>query len=230
MDKLDVLLSTWLHTQPLLQVATIHRWMVIAADNDLVKGAPLVGFMWYFWFQEGLEKQNRPRIIIGGFGALVAAAASRTLAFLFPFRPRPLDVPYLHFDVPGDAFEIKGGSFPSDHAALAFAMVACIYLISPRIGILLGIYALAFIGFPRLYLGIHWPTDILGGAILGVLIVFVLNRDRVRNALARPVLNWHDNFRASFYAGMFFMMFGLMNRFEDFRELLHIAHSSFWRP
>lgn len=62
-----------------------------------------------------------------------------------------------------------GYSFPSGHTARAFAGATVLLLMSRKIGIVAMIYA-AMIGFSRLYLYVHFPTDVIAGAILGVVI------------------------------------------------------------
>ncbi|WP_458407035.1 phosphatase PAP2 family protein [Anaerotignum sp.] len=57
-------------------------------------------------------------------------------------------------------------SFPSGHTAASFAAATAIYAINRKWGIAAYIFA-AVMGFSRLYLGVHFPTDVLGGAILG---------------------------------------------------------------
>lgn len=58
-------------------------------------------------------------------------------------------------------------SFPSGHTASSFAAAAAVYLYHKKWGIAALILAAA-IAFTRLYLFVHWPTDILGGILLGI--------------------------------------------------------------
>jgi membrane-associated phospholipid phosphatase len=66
-------------------------------------------------------------------------------------------------------------SFPSGHAMCAMgiygviaAVVAALYPTARRPIIAIAIVGIALIGFSRIYLGVHWPSDVLGGYLGGV--------------------------------------------------------------
>jgi undecaprenyl-diphosphatase len=66
-------------------------------------------------------------------------------------------------------------SFPSGHATFYFALSTIVYFYNKKAGILF--YAGSFlIVVSRVFVGIHWPSDILAGAILGILMGWILNR------------------------------------------------------
>ena len=90
-------------------------------------------------------------------------------------RRRPDDVitEFVAFLIPSDKF-----SFPSGHTAAAFVMATLIAFYYPTLAGLA--YSLAsIIGFSRVLLGVHFPSDILAGAALGsfstLIAVFVYN-------------------------------------------------------
>ena len=62
--------------------------------------------------------------------------------------------------------EILDPSFPSAHAAFSFMMATLLAGWFPRYRILFYIAA-GFIGWTRIYLGLHYPTDVIAGALLG---------------------------------------------------------------
>jgi undecaprenyl-diphosphatase len=64
-------------------------------------------------------------------------------------------------------------SFPSDHATLFIALAVGVFFASRRLGTMAIAYAVLFIMFPRVYLGIHWPTDVLAGAALGMVFALI---------------------------------------------------------
>lgn len=61
----------------------------------------------------------------------------------------------------------SGSSFPSGHTATSFACATVLSFFVPRAAPAFYLLALA-IGFSRIYVGVHWPLDVLGGAVLGV--------------------------------------------------------------
>ncbi len=74
-------------------------------------------------------------------------------------------------------------SFPSGHTSSAFSLATVIALFVSRDKRWIGILSLvtaAMIGFSRLYLGVHYPTDVICGMILGIIFgisaYFLLNK------------------------------------------------------
>jgi undecaprenyl-diphosphatase len=65
------------------------------------------------------------------------------------------------------------GSFPSGHATAAFACATVIAWRVPRLAFPAFVLAGA-IAWSRVYVGVHWPLDVFGGAALGILIATAL--------------------------------------------------------
>lgn len=58
-------------------------------------------------------------------------------------------------------------SFPSGHTIFVFALATGVYLYNKKIG--KWYFALAgLVGFARVFVGVHWPYDIIGGIVLGI--------------------------------------------------------------
>lgn len=81
-------------------------------------------------------------------------------------RPRP---PFQGIDVLLRAPTAGGGSFPSNHAMNTFCLAAFLGVLFPQTRKWL--FPIAFItAYSRVYSGVHFPSDIVGGAALGCLI------------------------------------------------------------
>lgn len=107
-------------------------------------------------------------------------------------RARPEVVPHLTM--------VDNASFPSGHAMISAAILLTIgAMIAETVKSTGGrVYIMTFAGFlvfliglSRLYLGVHWPTDVLAGWCLGgvwAIVVFAANRLLRRRAAGRPML------------------------------------------
>lgn len=60
-------------------------------------------------------------------------------------------------------------SFPSGHTGSAFAVAVVIFLKMPKKYGILAIALASLMGFSRLYVGIHYPSDVIGGVLLGII-------------------------------------------------------------
>lgn len=73
--------------------------------------------------------------------------------------------------------------FPSDHAVMAGAATVGLWLVHRRLGVLAAL-ASVVMGCARIYVGAHYPQDVLGGFALGAVVA------GLGYLLARPVLRW----------------------------------------
>jgi undecaprenyl-diphosphatase len=64
-------------------------------------------------------------------------------------------------------------SFPSGHTSTSFACAYVISRLAPRLTVYVFVLA-ALIGFSRVYVGVHYPLDVLAGAVLGLVVAKAL--------------------------------------------------------
>ena len=69
---------------------------------------------------------------------------------------------------------LKDYSFPSGHTSASFSIATTISLTMPRLSIIALVIALG-IGISRIYLGVHYPTDVVAGIIIGMTSAWVIN-------------------------------------------------------
>jgi undecaprenyl-diphosphatase len=119
---------------------------------------------------------RRPSIFVTVLVADVAADVLAELGKVIVHRHRPFE----HQLGPASSTH----SFPSGHTATSFACATVLSSVAPRWRVPFFVLA-ALIGFSRVYNGMHYPTDVLAGAVLGVLTALLLlaaSRRRSRRA------------------------------------------------
>lgn len=113
------------------------------------------------------DKRNRHSLVVAGFAGILALIINVMISHIW-YRPRPfvtLPQGSFHQLIPHSA----DASFPSDHGSGSFAFAAASWGRSttwvrwtfPTLAILVAI--------SRIYVGVHWPTDIIGSFIVGVI-------------------------------------------------------------
>lgn len=122
------------------------------------------------WFIDG--KIKKEQVLHALFAAFVAWAVTAIIKIFFPtlrpFRVDSLLLP-LTFTIPNDA------SFPSGHSAEAFAVAITVWLHDKKIGWIFLVTALV-IGMSRVWANVHYPIDIVGGALIGTLVAVIIEK------------------------------------------------------
>ena len=112
------------------------------------------------------------------FRALAAGILSRFIITeiirFFWERPRPFVENQVNLLLSHGA----SSSFPSGHAAFYFALASIVYFYNKKLGIVFLISSF-LISISRVFVGVHWPSDVLTGAIIGIFsgwLIFLLSR------------------------------------------------------
>ncbi len=102
-----------------------------------------------------------------GLGTLVSVGAGLGLKQVFQENRPCQAIPVATVQAcPG----LTDYSFPSDHTIIAVALAAGIWIVSRRLGLIAAVLA-ALEGFSRVYLGQHYPHDVLAGAIVSTAVM-----------------------------------------------------------
>lgn len=116
----------------------------------------------------------RDMAIVGFISAFAARFIVASVIRFFYVHPRPgpdiLSVPFHLLLV-----KETSSSFPSGHTIFVFALATIVYLHNKPAGRWFYVAA-AFIGFARIYAGVHWPFDVVGGLMLGILTALVCDK------------------------------------------------------
>jgi undecaprenyl-diphosphatase len=101
---------------------------------------------------------------------------------------------------------------------MMFATLATgLCFVSWRVGLVAMLYVPLVICFPRIYLGLHYPRDVLAGLLLGVLCGYLCNQAAGRHWVARPVLLWEARWPAAYYTGLFLLTYEFATLFVSAR-------------
>jgi undecaprenyl-diphosphatase len=136
---LDVLFSV------LILLGTVYVWLI------------LVPALWW--------KGKRNEAVDLFFLILLVLVITTILKFMFAV-PRPTDIREVPIPIPG-YFGYDVYSFPSNHASRAFACAMFLSIRFRKWTIPLFVYAF-LIGLAKIYVGAHYPVDVIGGATIGV--------------------------------------------------------------
>jgi undecaprenyl-diphosphatase len=183
----------------------------IVVHLEVLKGSLLMGTVGVLWYWPDRDMPRRRQTLLVTILALaLSLVVNRVTSMLLPYRNRPM------YSIGANAptFEWHAdlehwSSFPSDNATYLFAIAASLWLISWRWGLFFGVFA-AFAALARVFLGIHYPSDIVAGALIGVATSVAVNREAVRKRLAAPVLAWEASHPSYFY-GLFFLALAEMS-------------------
>ncbi len=152
---------------------------VTQAINGLAGKSPIIDFLMVWvstigvpilvlavagqWWRRPDRSHNRHVLVAAGFSFLLGLALNQ-LILLFVHRMRPYDAGITHLLVAPSA----DPSFPSDHATATFAIAAAfLFHRMRRVGVCF-LAAAVLMMVSRVYIGTHYASDVLGGALTGI--------------------------------------------------------------
>lgn len=200
----------------------IDRTIDLISETFILNGVLFVALLWFIWFRDKRD-ESRIRLLMGGVASVLAGLLSRLLQISLAFHYRPLLNADLKLTSP---IGVEWGTvndwncFPSDHAAVFFGLATLIWMNDRHLGVFALFWA-AIVSTIRVYLGFHYPTDILGGEALGIFMVILFQRFPLPTLVSR-LLDWERNASPSFYAVAFIASYQAGTLFNDVRNIGHL--------
>ena len=160
LSELNLSLFSWINASPEASNTSINFAIFIA--NDLLYCMTLL-FAW-FWLRGNYD--TKKQILKAFIFTSIAILISQCISHVY-YHPRPFVMDVGRTLI----YHAPNGSFPSDHM-LIFSSIAFSYLFSAqrKLGVFLLIVAW-LVAWSRVYLGVHFPLDMLGAFLLA----FALN-------------------------------------------------------
>lgn len=199
------------------------RAMQMLQGFDAFKGVAAFTLV-YAAFATNPGFRTRLRLVAGCVAAALAAGLGRAMQIFLPASARPKFDASLAWSPPyGGSDALRDwSSFPSDHATLLFGVACAVFLVDRRLGLLtLGIAVL--VNFARVYTGLHYPTDIVGGALLGCAFVLGAAAAADRIEISDSLVQWTRAHPGLLAAGGFFCAVQAAMLFQEPRAIATTA-------
>lgn len=194
-----------------------------------LKGLAFISTFAALWFRR-TETQVRQRetLILLLLGIVLSLAVARACADLLPFRMRPMFTTGIEYRAPLIRTEFyfeNWSAFPSDTAAIVFAMMTGFWLRARCWGLLWAIFSIITV-VARIYFGLHYPFDILAGSLIGIGVALAINNEFTHSYIAGPIVAVEQRSPALFYGLLFPFIYEVSTMFSFsrgiYRALSHI--------
>lgn len=194
-------------------------------QTGLLNGGVLIAAICWLWFEadETAIQRQKHNIATALLAVMVVACVAWILKATLPFRPRPLNDPDLGLRLPFgvDPTSINAlGAFPSGHAAFFFALCVPLWIRSRRLGAAAAVWITLVVCLPLLYLGNHWPSDIVAGALVGVALMLLFCRIIGATTLPDRVVRFSATHPQAFYTIAWLCAFEMALLFADIQAYL----------
>ena len=157
----------------------LHDPMRFAANDLVFVIVAIVALTFlYPWRTHRLERR---------IGAVMATAAGGVALLIVQPIANAVDRTRPFVAHPHSELLISHGrdpGFPSDHATGAFAMAMALWLYDRTIGAICFVLA-AIVAFSRVYVGVHYPGDVVGGALIGIGVALIFYFTPLRAVIVR---------------------------------------------
>ena len=139
--------------------------------NEYFVPVSLALLILYLWFAKHTQRGKRRQGLSLALFSIGLVNVIIVILNQFVARARPFD----DLDTKLLFYEPTDPSFPSNAAAVSFALASAIFFVDKR----LGVFALSLAtlySFSRIYAGVHFPSDVVVGAVIGVSSAFFISR------------------------------------------------------
>lgn len=147
--------------------------MVAVAMYGLLVFVAVAVWCWYHPANQRTQRRLQRTVVLGSL-AIVLTLVFEQIASALLWRGRPFTT---LTDLTAYNVMVDSSSFPSLHTAIAVAFAAIwLWQGYRRVGTWLMVWAL-LVGLARIMTGVHYPTDIIGGAVSGLVAAWVVWRE-----------------------------------------------------